>query len=567
MREDAPASVLTTSPYWRGALCSAVGVWVCLASTAADAAECLYAVSATNRIAVIETQGRNVLGVYPVSTQYAYDIVVARNRAFIAADGPFPGTGPGTVAIVDLTSGAEVAALTVGTSPYAIVATHDQSTVYVNGFGSQRGISVLDVAEAAVRHTIAVGTPSLALSPDGSALYAITGTTRITEVAVIEAGHVTDRINLQEGLSVAAYYPQASGDLLLLGAAGHILALDLAERRVVFTIDGTGIANTMAVDPRQGRVYWGTRANGQVGVADIATHEIIRFIDLCPAFACIEFTVGDIAVSDDGRFAYTTSVQGVSVVDLERLALAEPIAMPPEAGRARGLTVADCPAGIPIPSPLPTPTPTPPIACDPRWVACNRLWFTCEADSDCIVSDGLDCCTCNMGGGPQVAINRGRQSEVDLLRRFLCEGVACLAVVTCFETREAVCREGLCAFEEDVAPTASVSPTRTPTPTPKPIPCPGDCNLDGTVTVDDIVTMVEVAFGNALLETCRDGDANADGAISVDEILAAVQRAMVGCGRDCRESGCPLGTTCGCCCGQWVCAPPLTICCALACDD
>jgi len=528
MREGAPASVLTTSAYWRAALWTTVGFGVCIASVQSDATECLYAVSFTNRVAIIETQGRNVLAVHPVSGQSAYDIAVARNRAFVSGRGP---SGPGTVAVVDLTTGAEVAVLTVGTSAGWLVATQDQSTVYVaNPSRDVQTISVIDAARAEVRHTIAVEIPTgLALNPNDSALYAIS---RATRVAVVEEGRVTDRINLRQGLSGAvAYYPQESGDLLLLGAAGKILALDLAQRRVAFTIDGTSIATSIAVDPRRGRVYWGTSTTGHVGVADIATHQIIRFINLCPAFACIEFTVDDMAVSGDGRFAYTTSVQGVSVVDLQRLALAEPIAIPPEAGRARGLTVADCPEGIPIPSPQPTPTPTPPTVCDPQWFACYREWFTCDTDSDCIVSPGLDCCTCVMGGGPEVAINRAREAEITLLRRLLCGGAFCLAVVTC-RAGQAVCREGLCALEDGVTRTASVSPTATPTPTPRPIPCIGDCNRDGMVSVDDIVTMVEVAFGNALLGTCRAGDANGDGVISVDDLLAAVQRAMVGCSRD-----------------------------------
>jgi DNA-binding beta-propeller fold protein YncE len=554
---------------------SAVIVWASLAATPGRAAECLYGVSVTNRIVIIETAGRNVLGIYPVSGQDPFDIAVASNRAFVTATGPPGPTGaPGTVAVVDVSTGAEVAVLAVEVSPLWIVATHDQRTVYVaKPSGSAQGILEIDAASAAVRQSIAVEGPTgLALKPDDSALYAIS---RATRVAVVEEGRVTDRINLRQGLSEAiAYYPQASGDLLLLGAAGKILALDLAQRRVAFTIDGTSIATSMAVDPRLGRVYWGTSTTGHVGVADVVTHDLVGFISLCPAFACIEFSVLDLALSGDGRFAYATSVQrGVSVVDLQTLARVEPIAVPSEAGPVRGLTVAECPEGIPIPSPLPTPTPTPPIVCDPRWVTCDRPWFTCESDSDCIVSDGLDCCTCSMGGGPQVAINRGRQSTIASLQWLLCRDVACLAVALCRGDLEAVCREGLCALVEGVTPmptpprsaTSAASPTPTATPTAIPPACAGDCNRDGAVTVDEVVTLVAIALGHALLHTCPGGDANGDGAISVDDILGAVHRAMVGCHSDCRATGCPLGTTCECCCGSWECLPPLTFCCALAC--
>jgi hypothetical protein len=49
------------------------------------------------------------------------------------------------------------------------------------------------------------------------------------------------------------------------------------------------------------------------------------------------------------------------------------------------------------------------------------------------------------------------------------------------------------------------------------------------VTVDEILTMVNIALGNIRVGTCTAGDANADGRIMVDEILAAVDNALKGC--------------------------------------
>jgi YVTN family beta-propeller protein len=79
-------------------------------------------------------------------------------------------------------------------------------------------------------------------------------------------------------------------------------------------------------------------------------------------------------------------------------------------------------------------------------------------------------------------------------------------------------------------PTATATPVSTQTSTPTPAGCPGDCNRDGSVTVDDILRMVNVALGNALLSDCAAGDADHDGQITVDEILAAVNNALSGCG-------------------------------------
>jgi len=60
--------------------------------------------------------------------------------------------------------------------------------------------------------------------------------------------------------------------------------------------------------------------------------------------------------------------------------------------------------------------------------------------------------------------------------------------------------------------------------------CAGDCRGDNQVTVDDILTMVNIALGNAEMRECEIGDANNDGQITVDEILMAVNNALSGCG-------------------------------------
>jgi Ca2+-binding EF-hand superfamily protein len=68
-----------------------------------------------------------------------------------------------------------------------------------------------------------------------------------------------------------------------------------------------------------------------------------------------------------------------------------------------------------------------------------------------------------------------------------------------------------------------------PLPTATPFPCGGDCNDDGEVTVDELLTMVNIAQGHASVSACRAGDANHDGVITIDEIIAAVNNALNDC--------------------------------------
>lgn len=66
--------------------------------------------------------------------------------------------------------------------------------------------------------------------------------------------------------------------------------------------------------------------------------------------------------------------------------------------------------------------------------------------------------------------------------------------------------------------------------------CTGDCGSDQAVTVDEIITGVNIALGTASLEACTAFDGNADSMVTVDEIVTAVNNALVGC---------PAGGVCG----------------------
>ena len=59
--------------------------------------------------------------------------------------------------------------------------------------------------------------------------------------------------------------------------------------------------------------------------------------------------------------------------------------------------------------------------------------------------------------------------------------------------------------------------------------CVGDCDGDNAVTVDEIVTIVNIALGNRPLADCPAGDRTDDGVITVDEIVIALNFALDGC--------------------------------------
>jgi hypothetical protein len=60
--------------------------------------------------------------------------------------------------------------------------------------------------------------------------------------------------------------------------------------------------------------------------------------------------------------------------------------------------------------------------------------------------------------------------------------------------------------------------------------CSGDCNLDGQVSIAELLRMVNIALGDAAVDTCAAGDSNHDQVVTINEILQAVSRALTGCG-------------------------------------
>lgn len=117
--------------------------------------------------------------------------------------------------------------------------------------------------------------------------------------------------------------------------------------------------------------------------------------------------------------------------------------------------------------------------------------------------------------------------------------------VDCLDPDDAACPPVTIADDPALAegtPKATPTPTKasTPTPTPcfactpKPSPtwhfgCGGDCDNSGDVTVDEVVTAVNIALGAGSLGGCANADVDGDGMITVDEIILLVNTALVGC--------------------------------------
>ncbi len=78
-------------------------------------------------------------------------------------------------------------------------------------------------------------------------------------------------------------------------------------------------------------------------------------------------------------------------------------------------------------------------------------------------------------------------------------------------------------------------------------PCAGDCNGDGMVTIDELITAVNVDLGKAPADACPAGTCN-----TVDCLVHIIDNILYGCGAPCGPVVCAAGQSC--------CNPLLGIC-------
>ncbi len=64
-------------------------------------------------------------------------------------------------------------------------------------------------------------------------------------------------------------------------------------------------------------------------------------------------------------------------------------------------------------------------------------------------------------------------------------------------------------------------------------PCPGDCSSDGSVTIDELITCVNVALGTLPLAQCPQCNTGSDADVDIDDLVAAVNSSL---------NDCPAGT-------------------------
>jgi YVTN family beta-propeller protein len=376
----------------------------------------------------------------------------------------------------------------VGTMPAtgtAVTAAPDGRSLYVsnNRFGPGGTVSVIDTATNVVVSTIAVDNPGrVAFTPDGRFAY------------VASSGN----------------WP----------STGSIVVIDTASYARGATIPTQAIFLGGPVTSPDGQfVYFTDPNHSTVSMIATATNSIVASFAVGENFSAFgSYGPLDIAFTPDGAVAYAANEESatVSAIDTASNAVTKNILVHQDPG-ALAMTPDGTKAYVEVccfnnPHQL-----------DVIDTSLNRVTHSIDlpatASSLAITPDGR---SLYVNSCPHIfVVDTATDTITNILFIEECASPMAIAAVPNLPP--------LTPYPTLTPAPTGLPPTASPTGTPTAVACSGDCNGDGTVTIDEILTIVNIALGNTGVSACGAADANHDGYITVDEALLAVNNALNGC--------------------------------------
>lgn len=403
-----------------------------------------------------------------------------------------PNVGAQSISVIDTTTNSLSATIEVDfDSPKGPALTPDARFLYIAYKGGNT-VSVIETATNRVAATVTLTAglgpnPGIAITPNGAFAY-VTGrspgtvTVLDTARALADPSHAIVKaieISGADVLLAAAISPD--GKFAYLSACAtpcdlssssvfFLAVVDTSANTLRTTVPGVGLGPRMAVLPNGEFIYSPSFFNETVTVIDTAK----ALSDPSHAISAtipVGLLPAAVAVTPDGRFAYVANC-GESCLSGDEPSSVSTVSVIDTATNTLAATITlpptSGPTGVAI-------TPDGALAYVPEgWSNSVAVIDTAKA-----VADSAHAVITNIAvAGPRP------------------EGITIASLPMCVDGH----------------------PT-----------CVGDCGVDRQVTVDEILTMVNIALGNAQVSACEAGDANHDNQITVDEILTAVNSALSGC--------------------------------------
>jgi YVTN family beta-propeller protein/probable HAF family extracellular repeat protein len=239
------------------------------------------------------------------------------SHGFVSATGPYAyvaNINSNTVSMIDIPTSLPVTAIPVGSEPWGVAVSPDQTQVYVsNNHGNN--VSVINTANGTVVATIPVQSSpfGVAFTPDGTSAYVVNGSSNSISVINTASQTVVATVPVQSspvGVAMAltsdgtfAYVTNSASNTVSVIAVG-------SNPRVVHTITVGSGPRWVAVSPNSSLAYVENAGSNNVSVISVASNTVTATIPVGTSPFGAAFT-------PDGSMAYVVNSASntVSVID------------------------------------------------------------------------------------------------------------------------------------------------------------------------------------------------------------------------------------------------------------
>lgn len=226
----------------------------------------------------------------PIATSYAY---VANYGSILS-----PGN---TVSVINTTTNAIAASITVGNNPFGVSVSNDGTRVYVSNYSSN-SVSVINTSTNTVISTISVGTfpMGIIVSADGSRVYVANQISN--NVSVINTATNTVIATIPVSLQPQGVAISADGTRLYVANvnSNNVSVINTATNTVLNVIGVGSKPITVAISADASKLYVPNYGSNTVSVVNVATNTVI-------ASPSVGTFPDGVAISPDGSKVYITN--------------------------------------------------------------------------------------------------------------------------------------------------------------------------------------------------------------------------------------------------------------------
>lgn len=209
-----------------------------------------------------------------------------------------------TVSVIDTATNKVTDTITVGNQPRGIVVSPDGTKAYVANYGG-KSVSVINLGTKKVVSTITVGNSpfGIAITPDGSKVYVANYYGASVSVISTATNRVTATISTN-GYKPTRVACNPNGNAVYVTCSSKVMVINPSTNQIVKNIGTGGTSIGVTTNSNGTRVYVTNSITngGNVVVIDASTYVILSKIP-------VDMIPWGISVTPDGSKVYTTSIE------------------------------------------------------------------------------------------------------------------------------------------------------------------------------------------------------------------------------------------------------------------